>query len=74
MKKKVTIKPSKVRGSLPITTITYSKLVNLGGYQNERIEATMQVDADQEATKQFKKLKQWVEDMADAAAESVDWG
>jgi len=47
---------------MKIKTITYSKLVNLGHYENCKIEASAELDKDDNVEDSYKALKQYVED------------
>lgn len=44
-----------------ITSVGYSKLVNLGNYENERVNANARVDDGQDADAVLASLKAWVE-------------
>ena len=59
--------------SLNITTITYQRIKNLGDFENERIEITMEVkNNDPDAT--LDKGKYWVErKLAQYELEKADW-
>ncbi len=53
-----------------IKTLTYSRTINLGNYESERLEATVELESrgrfsdgredTEDPTKAFKDLKEWV--------------
>ena len=45
---------------MKITTLTYSYLGNLGDYQNERVEATVEVPENATPESVLQELKEWV--------------
>lgn len=45
---------------LKIKSVTYSKLLNLGNYENERIEITVEVNPNSDGLQELKEAKKWV--------------
>ena len=50
-----------------IKTITYSRTINLGNYESERLEATVEIESKtlgyndpEDPSDAFKELKEWV--------------
>ena len=43
-----------------ITTITYSRTVNLGNYNSKKLEATAEVDNGEDPTEVSDKLRAWL--------------
>lgn len=45
---------------MQIKTITYRRTKNLGNYNSETLEATAQINEDEEPTKTYHALREWV--------------
>ena len=43
-----------------ITTITYSRTVNLGNYESEKLEVTVEIHEGADHALEFEDLKRWV--------------
>lgn len=50
----------KKKSELKIQTITYSRLKNLGDYENERVELTIQVPIGTDPIDALREAKYWV--------------
>lgn len=46
--------------SLQITSVSYSRLVSLGNYENEKLGASARVEEDQDPVAALEQLKEWV--------------
>lgn len=45
---------------MKITTITYKRTVNMGNYENKSLEATTQVEEDEDPSEASDLLRSWV--------------
>lgn len=43
-----------------IKTISYGRAKNLGSYQSERLDVTVEVDDDEDCSEVFEQIKAWI--------------
>ena len=55
---------------LRITSVGYSRLANLGGYENEKVNASARVDEGQDAAEVLESLKAWVNERVSSENEA----
>lgn len=48
-----------------IKTISFSRLINTGNYENVRIEATIEIAEGENCNKSYSALKSWVDEKAE---------
>ena len=55
---------------MKVKTITYQRVKNLGNYESERLEMTVEVYEDESPTEVAENLKEMVEDALDIKVEA----
>lgn len=57
--------------NMKVTTITYQRVKNLGNYESERMEMTIELDDDEDVDKAIAYIKQSVREALDIQDNSV---